>query len=65
MLVVLAMVMAATNVRKIVKWRKEHPERANVDQSAPKAKRARRRDRTHGYTIPDPDEQAQAPPLSA
>ncbi len=65
MLVVLAMVMAATNVRKIVKWREEHPERPNLGQPAPKVKRARRRDRTHGYTIPDPDEQAQAPPLSA
>ena len=65
MLVVLAMVMAATNVRKIVRWREERPERANFEQPAPRAKRARRRDRTHGYTIPDPEEQAQAPPRSA
>lgn len=65
MLVVVAMVMAASNVRKIGSWREQYPETIDADQPKPTAKRARRRDRTRGYTIPDPDEQAQAPPLSA
>lgn len=64
MLVVLAMLMAATNVRKIITWtaKRKH---ANNDAATPaKPKRARRREVTRGYSLLDREEQAQAPPLS-
>lgn len=64
-LVVLAMLMAATNVRKITSWTAKR-QKANSDTASPAApKRARRREATRGYSFLDREEQAQAPPPSA
>lgn len=65
MLVVLAMLTAATNVRKITSWTARR-QQMNSDTAAPaKPQRARRREVTRGYSLLDREEQAQAPPPSA